>query len=387
MTSYSLYLHIPFCSHRCAYCDFNTYAGMEQRIPAYIDALCTEIRMVATGAGERLPVHSVFFGGGTPSLLTDEQVGATLRSLRESFEINKDAEITLEANPGSVSLEWLAAVRRSGVNRISMGMQSADESELSLLTRRHTPGETAQAVRWARTAGFDNLSLDLIFGLPGQTVEPWERTLETALSFAPEHLSLYALTVEEGTPLAGWVENGRVPRPDDDLAAAMYELASERLEVSGYRQYEISNWSLPGRECIHNLQYWLNRPYLGFGAGAHGYARGVRTANLNGIEAYIHAVASSGPADFPRGPALSTATLIDRDTEMGETMMVGLRLTDHGVLPREFQARFGLRLEEHFARPIARLQSEGLLEWSPAGALRLTRRGRLFGNRVFREFI
>jgi oxygen-independent coproporphyrinogen-3 oxidase len=363
---------------------------METRIPDYTAALCGEIAQVAAAAeGESLPAHTIFFGGGTPSLLTVEQVGRILEAMRAGFALSPDVEITLEANPGTVSPEWLQGMRAHGVNRLSFGMQSADAAELHFLERQHDLGDVFQAVAWAREAGFENLSLDLIFGLPGQALATWAATLTTTLQLSPEHISLYALTVEEGTPLKRWVDRGLVAEPDDDAAADMYEMAMEKLEAGGYGQYEISNWARAGRECRHNLQYWLNLPYLGFGAGAHGYAAGVRTANLNGIAEYIRAMRTEKSGVFPRGPAVKSATEIDEATEVGETMMVGLRLTERGVKARDFQMRFGKDLADVFARPIAKLEREGLLEWTqePDSALRLTRRGRLFGNRVFREFI
>ncbi len=389
LSTYSLYCHIPFCHHRCAYCDFNTYARMESRIPAYTAALCNEIELVAAAASERLPAHTIFFGGGTPSLLAAEQVRQILSAMRAGFELSAAAEITLEANPGTVSPAWLQEVHSLGVNRLSFGMQSADAGELHFLERRHDLNDVVQAVQWAREAGFENLSLDLIFGLPGQVLATWDATLATALRLEPEHISLYALTIEEGTPLKRRVERGLVAVPDDDIAADMYELAMETLDAGGYGQYEISNWAKNGRECRHNLQYWLNLPYLGFGAGAHGLAAGVRTANKNDIREYIQAVNAAKAGMFPRGPAVLTAIEIDEATEVGETMMVGLRLTARGVSARDFHQRFGKKLEEVFSEPIDRLEREGLLDWTegPDSALRLTRRGRLFGNRVFREFI
>ena len=385
----SLYFHIPFCRHRCAYCDFNTYARMDHLIPAYTSALENEIVRVTENAGARLPVHTIFFGGGTPSLLPLERIGGILSICHERFNLFEDVEITLEANPGTVSHQWLLGVRALGVNRLSFGMQSADPAELRFLEREHGLRDVIDAVSWSRDAGFENLSLDLIFGLPGQSLPTWEATLAAALSLHPDHLSLYALTVEEGTPLNRWVERGLVSAPDDDSAADMYDKAIEVLARHGLEQYEISNWALPGRECRHNLQYWLDLPYLGFGAGAHGYANGVRTANVKGIREYIRTVEMGTSGEFPHSPAVHSKVAINVETEMGEVMMVGLRLTERGVVDREFHARFGRHLIDVYEHPIEKLQREGLLEWKdgPGSALRLTRNGRLFGNRVFREFI
>jgi oxygen-independent coproporphyrinogen-3 oxidase len=394
MRSHSLYIHIPFCQERCAYCDFNTYAHMERWVPDYTNAVCREIDQVAAMADDPVPIHTIFFGGGTPSLLTKKQIEMILNSARRAFQFSTDIEINMEANPGTVTLEYLQYIRNLGVNRLSFGMQSADEAELRFLTRIHGLQDVVNAVEWAREAGFDNLNLDLIFGLPGQKIGTWQSTLNQAISMMPDHLSLYALTVEAGTPLKTWVEQGRVAAPDDDIAADEYELATQRLTEAGFLQYEISNWAKPDwdgepRACQHNLQYWFNFPYLGVGAGAHGYAGGVRTANIKGIVAYIKRMRNASSGTFPVSSAVETVTPIDLQCEMGETMMVGLRLTNLGVSSPEFQERFGISLTEKYSKPIRKLQEQGLLEWTdgPDSRLRLTPRGRLFGNRVFREFL
>lgn len=395
MQPYGVYLHIPFCTHRCGYCDFNTYAGLEDLIPAYCRALRAEIAWAASRAG-RIPVCSVFLGGGTPSLLPAAEIEQTLDTLAGGFELQSDVEISLEANPGTVSAAYLQNLRSTGVNRISLGVQSAHPEELRLLERIHDYGDVTRAVSWARRAGFDNLNLDLIFGLPEQPLENWQRTLELALGLAPEHFSLYALSLEHGTPFGAWSRRGLLSTPDPDRAADMYEWASDRLELAGYTQYEISNWAAADptgalRACRHNLQYWRNLPYLGFGAGAHGFAAGVRTANILSPAAYIRRMSeassgSPGSAPFPQTPAVQTATPIDRSAEIGETMMMGLRLVQEGVSDAAFRARFGQPLTDLFAPQIERLKSLGLLEWH-GDRLRLTRRGRLLGNRVFVEFI
>lgn len=387
---YAVYLHIPFCVHRCGYCDFNTYAGLEDLIPAYTTALCREIALVAQSAGERLPVHTIFFGGGTPSLLSEAQLESILFSLAEAFAWQPGIEISLEANPGTVSLASLQAMRRLGVNRLSLGMQSAHPGELRLLERQHDYPEVVRAVTAARQAGFDNLNLDLIYGLPEQELATWQHSLELALGLHPEHLSLYALTLEHGTPLKRWASRGLIPEPDPDQAAEMYEWADERLAEAGYEQYEISNWSRAQQPCRHNLQYWRGLPYLGLGAGAHGYAAGVRTANVLAPAAYIARLESGAVQDFPRSPASASLTSVDRQAEIGETMMMGLRLTQEGVSEADFQARFGQSLEALFTAEIKELQSYGLLQWTgeaPRRRLRLTPRGRLLGNQVFMRFL
>ena len=402
MNPYSLYLHIPFCIHRCGYCDFNTYAGLEALIPRYIEALCREIEFAGQGTGEQLPVHTIFFGGGTPSLLPAQALEGILQAIGDSFDLLPGCEVTLEANPGTLSADFLRQIRLLGVNRLSIGMQSAHPHELRLLERQHNYLEVIQSVTWARQAGFDNLNLDLIFGLPEQSLETWQHSLELALGLHPQHFSLYALTLEHGTPFGHWASRGLLSEPDPDVAADMYEWSAERLDKDGYTQYEISNWgkrnasSTPDggkiRACRHNLQYWRNLPYLGFGAGAHGYAKGVRTANVLAPQAYIKRFADShepSATSFPATPATQSTQAIDRQTEIGETMMMGLRLTEEGVSAALFYQRFGQRLEEIFAAPIQRLTGLGLLEWAgeQGDILRLTHRGRLLGNQVFMEFI
>jgi oxygen-independent coproporphyrinogen III oxidase len=396
MSPYSLYLHIPFCSTRCGYCDFNTYAGLEDLIPAYCQALRREIRAASRAAGEPLALHTIFFGGGTPSLLPIGEIAQILLEIENSFNLLPGAEISLEANPGTLSLDYLVDLRRAGINRLSLGVQSANPAELRLLEREHDYPQVIQSVSWARRAGFDNLNLDLIFGLPYQELESWQRSVDLTLGLHPEHLSLYALTLEHGTPLEAWARRGLLATPDPDLAADMYEWADHRLGQAGYQQYEISNWA---RErdgtllaCRHNLQYWRDLPYLGLGAGAHGYARGQRTANVLAPKAYIQRCSSDEnlePSAFPRTAATQSATVIDRQAELSEFMIMGLRLVEEGVNDNVFQQRFGQPLGEIFGSQISRLVGLGLLEWAGDNGeiLRLTPGARLVGNQVFLEFV
>ncbi|MBN1669201.1 MAG: radical SAM family heme chaperone HemW [Anaerolineales bacterium] len=403
MDPFSLYLHIPFCRHRCAYCDFNTYAGLSALIPDYLHALTQEVTWLAARAGARLPLHSVYLGGGTPSLVPAELLAQVMVAIQAGFEVLPQAEITLEANPGTVSRPYLQALRTVGFNRLSLGMQSANPGELAFLERIHDYPAVIQAVTAARAAGFDNLSLDLIFGLPGQSLASWRHSLELALGLHPEHFSLYALTLEHGTPMQCWAERGLMREPDPDAAAEMYELASDMLAAAGYCQYEISNWARcapvtlpetanPALAARHNLQYWLNQPYLGLGAGAHGYAAGLRTRNVLAPRAYIRRMLGNEKrADqiFPRSPATVQVEVVGREQEIAETMMMGLRLTRQGISARAFQARFGSSLEEFFESQISALRKRGLLEWvgEKDAHLRLTQAGRLLGNQVFSAFV
>ena len=389
MQPFSLYLHIPFCRSRCTYCDFTTFAGVQHLIPDYIAALRREIRYLAEVAGEQIPVHTVFFGGGTPSLLTIAQFSGILNDLQTGFDLQDDAEISLEANPGTVTLQSLTALRSIGFNRISFGVQSFHPQDLMLMGRIHDAVEALRVISWARKAGFDNLNLDLIFGIPGQDMARWRQSLEIALGLKPDHISLYALTVEEGTPLFEWMNRGLIELIDDDLAAEMYELAGERMEQDGLMPYEISNWGRPGMECRHNLQYWRMQPYLGFGAGAHGYVSGQRMANTGWIGDYIQRMRRVETCEFPFSPANENRTSLTRVDEMGEFMMVGLRLVREGVSFQEFLMRFGQPIGDVYGEQIEKLIQRQLLEIKPEDPdrIRLTRGGRLLGNQVFMEFI
>jgi oxygen-independent coproporphyrinogen III oxidase len=392
----SLYLHIPFCHAKCHYCDFNSYAGMLGLREEYVAALIQEIAL----AGRRtlLPngmlrrCCTIFFGGGTPSLLTADQVAALLSASRAAFALDFDAEITLEANPGTLEYGHLDDLHAAGVNRLSMGAQSFDAALLKWMGRIHSPEEIEVAFAAARAAGFSNVNLDFIYALPGQSLATWERTLERAIALRPEHLSLYSLIVEEGTPLFTWVRQGRVTPADDDTAADMYELAEQRLAAAGYEHYEISNWALRGRACRHNLTYWHNLPYVGLGAGAHSWYAGRRFAEARPIREYIgrvRAVADSSSLDHQ--DALVPAAAIVEDEivpvrlEMAETAMLGLRLVS-GLDLAEFARRYGCAFEAVFGSRLAVARSAGLLE-EEDGLLRLTARGQLLGNEVFMRLL
>ena len=275
----SIYLHIPFCSTRCSYCAFNTYTDLEHLIPAYVEALCSEIDAVAASAPAR-EVHTVYFGGGTPSLLTPQQFERLLTRLRDAFDISAECELSLEANPDDLSSSYLSALRELGFNRLSIGMQSANPEILRLFDRQHDVSAVANAVDAAREAEFNNVNLDVIFASPGESPVDWADTVRAVIDFEPEHVSMYGLELKGGTQLRQQVDAGILPQPDDDDFADMYEFASEALERAGYNQYEISNWCRSSKECQHSLQYWRNLPYLGLGAGAHGFAGGYRYSTI-----------------------------------------------------------------------------------------------------------
>jgi oxygen-independent coproporphyrinogen III oxidase len=414
MVPFSIYIHIPFCVHRCGYCDFTTYAGKQAFIPNYVNQLCREIDLVGKAQNPRLLVHTVYLGGGTPTILPILDHQRILGKIRETFQLSPETEISIEANPGTVSSNYLQALFQIGYNRISFGMQSANPFFLSFLERQHDPFDVIRSVKWSRQAGFKNINLDLIFGLPGQTLEDWKNSLEFAIRLDPEHLSLYSLTLEPLTPLYRWVNQGLVQAPDDDLAADMYEWALDRLGDGGFIQYEISNWAKKDSNghllaCLHNLQYWRNQSYFGFGAGAHGYIQtnpeslnsprtdlredsknpGIRTENVHGIEEYIQLMVEGNQKRFPISPSNKTITPIDLMDEMQETLMVGLRLTEEGVSRKVFKTRFKKSISDVFNNEINELIKKGLLEWGGEFSenLRLTQRGLLLGNQVFMEFV
>lgn len=383
----AVYLHIPFCQVRCAYCDFNTYAGLNDLIEPYTRALAHEIHLVGQGAG-RPRVHTIFFGGGTPSLLPLAALAQLLAALRHAFDLTPDCEITLEANPGTVQRDYFVGLHDLGVNRLSLGVQSSHPHELRLLDRAHLFGDVAQAVTWARAAGFERLNLDLIYALPHQTLGQWQATLHRTLGLGPDHISAYALSLEHGTPMRAWVQRGLLAEPEPDLAADMYTWTTETLAAHGFHHYEISNWARhPGEVCRHNRHYWRNLPYLGLGAGAHGYANGVRYSNVLAPAVFIQRLApQAAPRPFPLSPAVATTQPVSATEAMNDTLLLGLRLLHEGVALHTFRARHGVDALTHFGKTLRRLRALNLLAWDDT-TLRLTPAGRFVSNRVFSEFV
>ena len=378
----SLYLHIPFCHTRCHYCDFNTYAGILPLREPYVRALLTEIAMAGTFAqlpdGNPRRSRTIFFGGGTPSLLSVSQISRILDACSKNFAVDNDAEITLEANPGTLNQEQLAGLRAAGINRLSMGAQSFDAELLKTLGRIHSPKDITQAVRYARAAGFTSINVDFMFGLPGQTMSHWRETLDRALAMHIEHLSLYSLIIEEGTPFYSWTHDGRITPGDEDLCADMYEYADERLQAAGYINYEISNWSLPGYQSRHNLTYWLNLPYLGMGAGAYSSFGGRRFSDVRDPVEYVRLLNAH---QWPEAESES----IDKQQAMSETAFLALR-TAQGLHLPTFAQRFSVPFAEFVGDRLRTVEEAGLLErdhdW-----IRLSKRGRLLGNEVFHRLL
>ena len=378
----SVYIHIPFCKTRCFYCDFNTFAGRDQLLPDYVKALCDEIRRQRPCGNE--PVHSVYFGGGTPSRLGIPDVGMIMDAVSETFELTADTEITFECNPCDVTAEYAQGLAALGINRISLGMQSAIPEELKRMGRRHTPEQVLTAVETLRRAGLRNISLDLIYGYPGQTPENWEKSVRAAVALDVRHVSLYALSVEEGSALRRQLEAGKLALPDEDLTVAMYDLAAEALAVHGFRHYEISNWaSDEAHESRHNKQYWFVHPYFGFGAGAHGWIDHQRIRNLGSVEDYIRAVNASNA----RFPAAAEIIPQDRRTEMQDVMMLGLRMLHEGITEERFRERFGEEMREVFHRELRHLERKELVHWAPDGRLLLAPDKVMVANQAFIEFV
>jgi oxygen-independent coproporphyrinogen-3 oxidase len=360
--------------------------NLDNLIEPFVQALIKEIGIVGKSK-PGLQFHTVYFGGGTPSLLTAQQLQRILTAIRNEVDLLPGSEISMESNPSDLTAEYMASVRAVGINRLSIGMQSANEHELKLFERRHNLEAVIKAVEAARLGGFDNLNLDLIYGIPQQTLADWEHSLDVLLELKPEHVSLYALGLEDGTPLKTWVETGKYPAPDDDLAADMYDLATEKLGGAGLEQYEISNWAKAGLECRHNLQYWRNLPYPGVGPGAHGYADGVRYSTILSPQRYIKLMNEVGSDyEYPRTPVTDQATVVDRDSEISETLIMGLRLTQEGIRRDVFRERFGEDLLDVHHETIARYEKHGLL-YVDQDVVRITQRGRLLSNMIFRDLV
>ncbi len=382
--AFGIYVHIPFCTHICPYCDFNTYAGKEALIPAYVDALKREMPLWQHQFHGRI-TSSIFFGGGTPSLLSAGQIGDLLHSLKGTFDISAEVEITIETNPQDLTERYCSEILEAGVKRISIGAQTLDRRGLRVLGRLHEAAQVSSAVAAARGAGCTNLSLDLIYGWPGQTRDRWRDDLNRILAgeiggSVPDHLSLYGLIVEPGTPMADAVHRGILRTLDDDTTADYSDLASVLLAEAGWVHYEIANWcSSPDYASRHNAIYWRNGDYAGIGAGAHGHVSQTRTMNQPSPRRFIEMLASR------RSPRTNTER-IDAITEMSETMMLGLRLLQDGISRQAFAVRHGRGLSDQFGMQIDLLSDLGLLKVDER-SVRLTERGAQLANSVSAEFL
>jgi oxygen-independent coproporphyrinogen-3 oxidase len=406
MSRAGIYIHIPFCRTRCSYCDFATGQYESVLGERYVRALAREIsifdakrtrarerhdhadnsrdhesdaRFASAPGDETSHVDTIYFGGGTPSLLTPAQITYLLEAVRANFNVSTDAEVTMEMNPGTVTKEAAEGFRAVGVNRASFGLQTFDDAQLRRLGRTHTADDARRTLSTLRAAGFANVSFDLIAGLPGQSVAQWSHNMDEALALRPEHLSLYLLEVHEGTPLADQIRRGAHPQPDPDEAAAMYELLVERTASAGYEHYEISNFCLAGYESRHNLKYWTAAPYLGFGCSAHSYdGSSARWSNERDTLRYVEMIEQTGSA------IVETTNLTARDRE-AESLFLGLRLM-RGVDLQKHRAQFGADVRASHADDLARFREAGLIEID-ADTLRLTRAGALMSNEVFAAFV
>ena len=370
----SCYVHVPFCATRCGYCDFNTYTASQlpgMQVGDYAAAALTEINLARQTLGPAAPpLSTVFFGGGTPTMASDAQLACLLAALRERFGLVPGAEVTLEANPETLDQARLEALLAAGFTRLSLGMQSGDEHVLATLDRHHTPGRALDVVRWAHAEGFPDVSIDLIYGTPGESVSSWRASLEAALGVAPEHVSAYSLIVEEGTAMARKVARGELPAPDEDDQADKYLVAEELLTAAGLANYEISNWALPGHEARHNLAYWHSDDWWGIGPGAHSHVDGVRWWNVK------HPMRYAAILSHHQLPAQGHE-LLDARMRHEERVLLELRL------------REGLALSEFSATERRRLQGpvgDGLVMVS-AGRARLSLRGRLLADAVTRDVL
>lgn len=374
-----LYVHVPFCEKICHYCDFNTYLLRDGGVDDYLRALAREAALYAPGLNAAgVTFATVFIGGGTPTALSAAQLSRLLDTIHEAFSVREGAEISVEANPGTLTDKKLRALRAGGVNRISLGVQSLNDELLHALGRIHTSHHARDCYERARNIGFDNISLDLMFGLPEQDAADWRRTVETVASWRPDHLSCYGLIIEPGTLFAELDAAGRLPLPDEDEELSMYEFTLEHLGARGYEHYEVANWALPGKQSRHNRIYWENGEWLGLGPGAHSQWGGERFANVRLPADYATTVKrGEKPVDFRE--------TIDETTAREDTMMLGLRLRE-GVSDAAFAQRFGLRLTEAFGPVIDELLAMELVGWEE-DRLRITDRGLFVANQVFQRFI
>ena len=394
-TGMGLYIHVPFCKTKCPYCDFNTYQGIEDLMTPVLDALDAELTLWGE-ALQRPAVNTVFFGGGTPSYLPAGAIETVLSAAHEAFRIAPGAEITIEANPGDLDGPRCSALLDQGVNRLSIGVQSFNNSLLGLLGRRHGADEAATAFETAREAGFDNINLDLMYGLPGQTMEQWRQSVGRLVELSPQHISLYALTLEEGTPMRRWASEGKIPEPDPDLAADMYLYAQDLLDGDGYHHYEISNWCRPGLESKHNTIYWLNEPYLGVGPGAHSRLGEYRFWTVRSPRDYAakaddwqrigqRPLANIKETSLGRAKTVEGWEYITPDLSCSETMFLGLRLLD-GLDLTAASAMTGVDLAGRYREQIEDLIELGLLEKQDE-ILRLTKSAYLVANQAFTRFL
>ncbi|AOZ91750.1 radical SAM family heme chaperone HemW [Paenibacillus crassostreae] len=373
----AVYLHIPFCTNKCFYCDFNSYVLKDQPVMDYLIALDREMELTVkeTPPGQ---INSIFVGGGTPTVLKPDEMKYFLNSVRTHFpDWSDDIEFSMEANPGTTDLEKLTVMREGGVNRVSFGVQAFQNELLSGIGRIHNTDDVYHSLENARKAGFDNMSIDLMFGLPNQTLEMLSESVTKALELNLNHYSIYSLKVEENTLFHTMYQKNQLPLPHEDEELKMYLLLMDRMKQAGYNQYEISNFAKPGFGSRHNLTYWLNEDYYGLGAGAHGYVGRQRHMNIKGVNPYVEGVQKG----LPRLDSIP----ISKEEAMEDFLMVGLRVME-GISKAHFEEQFEEQMDVIFAKQLKKMLNVGLLESTQAG-YRLSEQGILFGNDVFGEFV
>jgi oxygen-independent coproporphyrinogen III oxidase len=374
----SAYIHIPFCHHICHYCDFNKVYFKQQPVDEYIEMLIKEMNHARQkGNGEQL--KTIFIGGGTPTALTATQLDRLLEGITLALlPSNELIEFAVEANPGELSLDKLKVLKNAGVNRLSIGVQSFNDELLKKIGRVHRKEDVFRTIEQAEQVGFDNMSIDLMYGLPGQTIDHFKDSLATAFALNVMHFSAYSLIVEPKTVFYNLMQKGKLSLPPQELEAQMYEVSMEQMEKHGFKQYEISNYAIPGYESNHNLTYWNNDYYYGFGAGAHGYLNGVRTSNIGPIKKYMEQIEQTGEA-------YNSKNAVSNEEGMEEEMFLGLRKTA-GVNKEMFYKKFQVQMENVFSEQINKLVKQGLII-NEEQAIKLTHQGKLLGNEVFQEFI
>ena len=370
-----LYLHIPYCLHKCGYCDFNSHPENQEESIRYVDALLKELRAYSS---KKHTVSTVFIGGGTPTILLPSQLKQILDTVQQNFNLTSDCEITIEANPATLKLQTLQEIRTAGYNRISIGVQSFDEKELKLLERVHTEGEIHSTIQQARLAQFENLSIDLMFALPHQTTEKWCSHLNQAIAKNPDHLSTYNLTIEPTTSFFKLHKKGKLRLPHEDIQLEMYKITIQTLEDAGYQQYEISNFSKPGMESRHNINYWNNGEYLGMGAGASSYLNGERFKNTNLPSNYIREIGA-------KENAIETRERLEPMQAMGETLMLGLRLLK-GVSIDVFENRFQVSFQKVYGKILEPLLNQELIIFNQ-NRIALSKKGLFLADSVILKFI
>ncbi len=373
-----LYIHIPFCKSKCIYCDFSSFSGQEKLYSPYLHALIKEITMRARTLSSNFSVDTIYIGGGTPGAMSTLFIEQLLGALRENFSLREDIEITIEINPENRSEEKFAHYAQWGINRLSVGFQSLNNNILATLGRIHTSEEALKTFETARKAGFLNISIDMIMGLPGHTVDPFLQEVEKVVALKPEHISLYLIELDKETPLVRYLREGKVNVPDEIIMVQLYEEAADLLTRRDYLHYEISNFSLPSKESRHNMKYWTDQPYLGFGSSAHSYLQGDRFSNTCDINEYINRIAEEGSA-------LEQVESFQREKRAAEAIFLGLRLM-RGVDQTTIMNRYGINIFEQFDSKIAHLIEIGLLEREGQN-LRLTKKGKILSNEVFSQFV